>query len=65
MKIVEFLKRDKERVKIPRSVQKTIPIKAIYEDGIFEACKNKYSKTFNFTDINYEVAGKEEKENMF
>lgn len=65
MKILEFLKRDKERVKIPRSVQKTIPIKAIYEDGIFEACKNKYSKTFNFTDINYEVAGKEEKENMF
>lgn len=65
MKILEFLKREKERVKIPRSVQKAIPIKAIYEDGIFEFEKNKYSKTFNFTDVNYEVAGKEEKENMF
>ena len=61
----DFLKKDKERVKVPKSVQQAIPIKAIYEDGIFEIGRNRYSKTFKFTDINYAVAGQEEKEAMF
>ena len=45
-----FLKRrKKERVKIPRSVQQAIPVKAVYEDGTFEVGRNKYSKTFRFS----------------
>lgn len=62
---MKLLKKDKERVKIPRSVQQVIPIKAIYEDGIFQVGKNKYSKTFKFTDVNYAVASQEDKETLF
>lgn len=62
---MKFLKRNKERVRVPRSVQQAIPIKAIFEDGIFEVGKNKYSKSFKFTDVNYAVAGQEDKESMF
>lgn len=62
---MKLLKRDKERVKIPRSVQQVIPIKAIYEDGIFQVGKNKYSKTFKFADVNYAVASQEDKETLF
>jgi len=63
---VLFLKgRKKERVKIPKSVQQAIPIRAVYEDGTFEIGKKQYSKTFRFTDVNYAVAGQEDKETMF
>lgn len=62
---MKILKKEKERIKIPKSVQQVIPIKAIYEDGIFEIGKNKYSKSFKFTDVNYAVAGQEDKEIMF
>lgn len=58
-------KNKEERIKIPKSVQQALPIKAIYEDGIFQVGKEKYSKSFKFTDINYAVAGQEEQENMF
>ena len=60
-----FLKRDKERIRVPRSAQQAIPIKSVYEDGIFEVSRNKYSKSYSFSDINYAVAGQEEKEDMF
>lgn len=46
-------------------MQKTIPIRTIYEDGIFALDKTKYSRTFKFTDVNYAVAGQEDKEKMF
>lgn len=61
----KFLKKDKEKFIIPKGVQDTIPIKRIWEDGIFLTGKNKYSKTFRFTDINYIVASEEDKEEMF
>lgn len=35
-----------------QSVQSVIPIKTIWEDGIFLVGKNKYAKTFKFEDIN-------------
>lgn len=63
---MKLLKRkEKEKVRIPRSVQHTIPIKTIYEDGIFALENNKFSKTYSFTDVNYAVAGQEDKERMF
>lgn len=46
-------------------MQKTIPIRTIYEDGIFALDRTKYSRTFKFTDVNYAVAGQEDKEKMF
>lgn len=60
-----IFKQDKERFVVPRSVQQAIPIQAIWKDGIFKVGKNKYSCTFKFTDINYHVASKEDKEAMF
>ena len=61
----KFIKKDKEKFIIPKGVQDTIPIKRIWEDGIFLTGRNKYSKTFIFTDINYIVASEEDKEEMF
>ncbi len=60
-----IFKLDKEKIKIPRFVQDIIPVKAIYEDGIFLVGKNKYSKSYKFLDINYAVASREDKEAMF
>lgn len=59
-----ILKQDKEKFRIPKSVQDVIPITALYEDGIFQVAKNKYSKTFLFTDVNFAVASEEEKQIM-
>jgi len=56
---------DKEKFNVPKSVQQAIPIQAIWEDGIFLVGKNKYAKTYKFTDINYAVASREDKEAMF
>lgn len=58
------LKQEKERFKIPRSVQEAIPVQRVWPDGIFEL-GNRYSKTFSFTDINYTIASKEDKTAMF
>ena len=48
----KILKLDKEKFKIPKCVQDIIPIKAIWEDGIFQVSKNKFSKSYKFMDIN-------------
>ncbi|MCQ4794161.1 ATP-binding protein [Anaerofustis stercorihominis] len=58
-------KQDKEKFNVPRGVQDIIPVQTIYEDGIFQAGKNKFSKMFKFEDINYYVASREDKEAMF
>ena len=59
-----LLKQDKERYSVPRKVQDTIPIQRIWKDGIFQV-GNRFSKTYKFTDINYLVASREDKETMF
>ena len=41
-----LFKQDKEKFVVPKSVQAVIPIKTIWEDGIFLVGKNKYAKTF-------------------
>lgn len=58
------LKQDQERYSVPRNVHDVIPIKRIWNDGIF-LVGNKYAKTYKFTDINYMVASREDKESMF
>ena len=54
-----------EADKVPTTVEQAIPIQEIYEDGICLVGRNLWSKTFRFTDINYEVASREDKEKMF
>ena len=63
--IKNLFKNDKEKFTPPKSVQDVIPIQTIYKDGIFQVGKNKYTKCFRFTDINYAVASRNDKEAMF
>ena len=63
--LTNLFKQDKEKFVVPKGVQDVIPIKAIYDDGIFQVGKDKFSKSFKFTDINYAVASREDKEAMF
>ena len=59
------LKQEKERFTIPRSVQgRDSPSAAFGRMGFFQS-GSLYSKSFSFTDINYSVAGKEDKTAMF
>lgn len=60
-----ILKQDKEKLKIPHSVQDVINIRSLWKNGIFLVGNNKYSKTFQFTDINYDKASEEDKKTMF
>ena len=62
--IKTIMRQDREQYRIPRRVQDVIPIQSVWPDGIFRV-GNKFSKTFRFTDINYFVASREDKESMF
>lgn len=62
--LTQALKMDKEKFTVPKSVQQALPIKRIWPDGIFQV-GNKYSKSFRFSDINYAIASKEDKTEMF
>ena len=63
--LTNILRQDKEAFVIPRKVQDMIPIQTIWPDGIFLNGKNKFSKMYRFTDINYAVASRDDKEGMF
>ena len=66
MKTLKMLfKQDKEAFVIPKGVQDVIPIDKIWEDGVFQVGKNKYSKCYKFSDVNYAVASRSDKEGMF
>ena len=63
--LTNLFKQDKEKFVVPKGGQDVIPVAAIFDDGIFKVGKDKYSKTYRFTDINYAVASREDKEAMF
>ena len=63
--LTNLFKQDKEKFVVPKGVQDAIPVAVIFDDGIFKVGKDKYSKTYRFTDINYAVASREDKEAMF
>lgn len=56
---------DGDMLTVPQSVQGVLQIKAVYEDGIFLVGKELYSKMFRFTDINYAVSSRQDKEAEF
>ena len=59
----KFKSQNKDKIKVPRTVQDTIPIDTIYKDGIFRYGK-RYSKCFKFLDINYSDASTADKESI-
>jgi len=62
--LASMLRQDRERMSVPKSVQQAIPIRRIWPDGIFQV-GNKFSKTVRFSDINYAIASKADKQEMF
>jgi len=46
-------------------MQETIPIKGLYEDGIFKVGADLYSKSYRFADINYRVASPDDQEDLY
>ena len=58
-------KKDIDEFEIPKNVQGIISINKVWKDGIFLIGKNKYTKTYMFTDINYAVASRNDKEAIF
>ena len=55
-----------ERVpfKIPRSVQQSIPIQRVWQDGIWQV-NGRFSQTWRFADLNYSLASYEDQREMF
>ena len=54
-----MLKKMKKRdnLKLPKTIQEIIPIRRIYDDGIFLTEDEYYTIQYRFTDINFSVAG--------
>lgn len=51
--------------KTPRSIQETIEIVKVAENGIFEVARNRYSKCYRFQDINYTTTNENEQIDIF
>lgn len=56
---------DGDALTVPQSVQEVLQIKAVYPDGIFMVGKELFSKMFQFSDINYAVSSRKDKEDEF
>lgn len=61
----ELKKASEPLYKSPKSIQKTIEIMAVAENGIFEVAKNRYSKCYRFQDINYTTTNEDEQIDIF
>ncbi|MCJ8010147.1 ATP-binding protein [Paenibacillus sp. KQZ6P-2] len=55
----------KKKTRIPKTTQQTIPYSLSFEDGILQHGTNRYSKSFQFKDINYQVGKQEDQEEIF
>ncbi len=57
-------KSEQDKFTIPRSVQQSIPIKRVYEDGIWLVGR-KHSRTWRFSDVNYAAASEDDQRGIF
>ena len=57
-------RRDTDKYMIPHSVQEVIPIRTVWKSGILLVGQNRYSRTWQFSDINYALAGEEDQKSM-
>lgn len=72
LKTYKAMKRleEQDNFSVPRSVQETIPIRKVWEDGVFQLTDrlsglNQFSVTYEISDINYSISGPYEKERKF
>ena len=61
----ELKKASEPLYRSPKSIQETIEIMAVAENGIFEVSKNHFSKSYKFQDINYTTATENEQIGIF
>ena len=61
----ELKKASEPLYRSPKSIQETIEIMAVAENGIFEVARNRYSKCYRFQDINYTTTNEEEQIDIF
>lgn len=61
----ELKKASEPLYKSPKSIQETIEVMAVAENGIFEVAKNRFSKCYRFQDINYITTNEEEQIEIF
>lgn len=61
----ELKKASEPLYKTPKSIQETIEIMKVAENGIFEVARNRFSKCYRFQDINYTTTNEEEQIDIF
>ncbi len=61
----ELKKADEPLYRAPKSIQQTIEIMKVSENGIFEVAKNRFSKCYRFQDINYTTTNETEQIDVF
>ena len=61
----ELKKASEPLYKSPKSIQQTIEIMKVAENGIFEVAKNRFSKCYRFQDINYTTTNETEQIDIF
>jgi TraG P-loop domain/Pretoxin HINT domain len=62
------VKKEKSLVKkrvVPKTAQQTLPYLRIADDSIFEVVSGRYSRTYEFDDVNYQIAKQEDQEDLF
>ena len=61
----ELKKASEPLYKAPKSIQETIEIMKVAENGIFEVARNRFSKCYRFQDINYTTTNEIEQIDIF
>lgn len=61
----ELKKASEPLYKAPKSIQETIEILKVAENGIFEVARNRFSKCYRFQDINYTTTNETEQIDIF
>ena len=61
----ELKKASEPLYKTPKSIQQTIEIMKVAENGIFEVARNRFSKCYRFQDINYTTTNETEQIDIF
>ena len=61
----ELKKASEPLYKTPKSIQETIEIMKVAENGIFEVARNRFSKCYRFQDINYTTTNEIEQIDIF
>lgn len=61
----ELKKADEPLYRTPKSIQETIEIMKVAENGIFEVAKHRFSRCYRFQDINYATTSEPEQISIF